>query len=78
MKDESKLPDSTKKDQDTPIDKEGVKIALKESANGAAPGLDGIIYEYWKFLQNIKEEDEKRKEPKYQGLNIMKSLTMLY
>ena len=29
VKDESKLPASTKKDLDTPIDEEGVKIALK-------------------------------------------------
>ena len=78
VKDESKLPSPAKDDLDSSIDEEGVKVALKESANGAAPGLDGIIYEYWKFLQGVKEEDKKRKEPKYQGLNIMKSLTMVY
>ena len=78
VKDESKLQTPTKNDLDSPIDEEGVKVALKESANGAAPGLDGIIYKYWKFLQGVKEEDKKRKEPKYQGLYIMKSLTMVY
>ena len=78
VKDESKLPTPAKDDLDSPIDKEGVKVALKEHANSAAPGLDGIICKYWKSLQGVKEEDKKRKEPKYQGLNIVKSLTMVY
>ena len=57
MKDKSKLPDTMRNNLSTPIDEEGVRIALKESANSAAPGLDGIIYEYRKFLQRVSEED---------------------
>ena len=75
VKDKGKLLDSTKNNLDTLIDKEGVRIALKETANSTAPGLDSIIYEYWKFLQRANEEDMKRSKPKYPGLNIMTSLT---
>ena len=60
VKDKSKLQSPAKNALDSPIDEEGVKVALKESANGAAPGLDGIIYEYWKFLQGVKEEDKNQ------------------
>ena len=50
------------------VNEEGVALALRESANSSSPGLDGITYEFYKMLQQTKQEDKKKK---YEGLNIV-------
>ena len=57
------------------VNEEGVALALCESANGSSPGLDGITYKFYKMLQQIKQEDKKKK---YKGLDIVWTLTMVY
>ena len=57
------------------VNEEGVALALCESANGSSPGLDGITYEFYNMLQQIKQEDKKKK---YKGLDIVWTLTTVY
>ena len=73
---ESKLDELSQKTLEEPVSEEGIMVALCECANGLSPGLDGIIYKFYKMLQQVKQEDEKKK--KYKGLDIIQSLTMVY
>ena len=58
-----------------PVNEEGVALVLRESTNGSLPGLNGITYEFYKMLQQIKWEDKKKK---YKDLDIVWTLTMVY
>ena len=47
---EDKLDEPDKEALGEPISNELIELALKESANGSASGINRIPYEYWKFL----------------------------
>jgi len=53
--DATKLNEPAKNKLGTPIDEDIVKLALKESASGSAPGINGLPYEFWKMLANIEK-----------------------
>lgn len=50
VSDDSILSDHTKAELNKPIDADMVQLALKESANNTAPGINRIPYEFWKML----------------------------
>ena len=59
-----------------PISNELIELALKESENGSASGINRIPYEYWKFLNKTKQKNVGNQQ--YQNLNIIKSLATVY
>ncbi len=52
-----------------------IELAIKESANGKAPGLDGIPTEIWKTLLRQQKTDIAKGRP---PLNILKVLKAVY
>lgn len=76
IQEEAKLQETEKESLGEDVDEDIIALALKESANGTAAGVNGLPYEYWKLLQKTKSEDKKSK--KYEDLNIIKSLTAVY
>jgi hypothetical protein len=59
---QSTLPDLRKEELGTPINEDLIKLALKESASGTAPGINGIPYEFWKMLSINQTNDKGTKE----------------
>lgn len=51
IQEEDKLDAEAKADMGKFIQDEEILLALKESANGSAAGVNGIPYEFWKMLQ---------------------------
>ncbi|KAJ7589206.1 hypothetical protein C8J56DRAFT_784631 [Mycena floridula] len=54
------------------LTEEDVEYALKNSANGKAARINGIITEFWKALHRRYQEKVRRDQP---GFNIVKVLT---
>ena len=76
INEEDKLDEPEKEALGEPISNELIELALKESAYGSASGINGILYEYWKFLNKTKQENIGNQQ--YKNLNIIKSLAMVY
>ncbi|KAE9382860.1 DNase I-like protein, partial [Gymnopus androsaceus JB14] len=53
------------------LNRENVYQALKLSKNHTAPGLDGIIYEMWKTINQQYEKDEKAKRESFDIIGMM-------
>ncbi|KAJ7104119.1 Endonuclease/exonuclease/phosphatase, partial [Mycena belliarum] len=50
---------------------EDVRLALRKSANGKAPGLDGITYEVWKILDARYQTAISLEKPAFNILSVM-------
>ena len=48
-----------------------IQDALKLSANGKAPGINGITYEVWKFLDAKYIEDYNSEKPSFNIIEVM-------
>jgi len=80
------LPDNAKAEMNKPIDADIVRLALKESANDTAPGINGIPYEFWKMLGapdktpplNENQEPNVNQPEKGTELNIFETLAKVY
>jgi len=52
-----------------------IQDALKLSANGKAPGINGITYEAWKFLDEKYIKDYNSEKPSF---NIIEVITKVF
>lgn len=78
---ERKLPEYEKDENlGSEITEEDVDNALTHSANGSSPGINGLPYEYWKYLRSTrpKKKDEAERETEDEDHNIVKILTEVY
>lgn len=78
---ERKLPEYEKDEiLGSEITEEDVDNALTHSANGSSPGINGLPYEYWKYLRSTrpKKKDEAERETEDEDHNIVKILTEVY
>ena len=66
IKEEDKLDDPDTETLGKPIEEEQIEIALKESANGSASGINGIPYEYWTTLHKPDKRTRKVQDIKIQ------------
>ena len=69
IKEEDKLDGPEKETLGKPIEEHLIEIALKECANGSTSRINGIPYEYWKFLHRTKQENKKN--PKYKNNQVI-------
>ncbi|KAE9383054.1 hypothetical protein BT96DRAFT_1041062, partial [Gymnopus androsaceus JB14] len=53
------------------LTKENVREALRKSKNHTAPGLDGVIYEVWKAIDQQCNEDRKSERESFDIIELM-------
>jgi exonuclease III len=81
---DSILSDLAKAEMDKPINSDIIRLALSESANNTAPGINGIPYEFWKMLATPSDTatQDKGREPSYPedgaDPDIIETLTKIY
>ena len=56
----TKANEGQKENLSTKTSYEEVKKSLRNAPNGSAPGIDGIIYEFYKDKMNKHEENNKK------------------
>ena len=86
VSDNSVLSDHAKAEMNKPISPDMVQLALRESANNTAPGINGIPYEFWKMLaapdrtapQKKNTEDNTSQLKDDDEANIFETLTKIY
>jgi len=50
-------------DMNTKVTRDLIELALRESASGTAPGIDGIPYELWKKLAKLYDQTKNSPDP---------------
>ena len=69
-----KLLQRQKADLAKPTDKKEIEEAIREAANGKAPGLDGLPSELWKALLEMHQTDIKKERRAFDILGVMQEV----
>ncbi|KAG2088279.1 uncharacterized protein F5147DRAFT_555390, partial [Suillus discolor] len=74
---QTQLSPDNKQELETNLSKDNINEVLNLLSNGKAPGMDGLPYEFWKWV-NEKSKSLSEKDQEDEPFNLIECLTAVF